>query len=132
MKLLQVYVVRAFPVPIQEQSEETEHKEVISASKTTSKARTQKSKKATPHSNNDDLGHPKKLQPESETNSQERSREENPTKNGSVCQRTQKKGKTVGGNDLKEDGIVEKSDGCASWKPRKKPTPKLFRKRACY
>lgn len=87
--------------------------------------RKQESRKAAVHAS-DDLEDPQKLQAESE----DKSRDENPTKtNGRVSQRFQKKGKSVGTGELKVE-IVENSDRCASQKPRKKPAPKLFRKRA--
>lgn len=89
----------------------------------------QKSRKAAVHAS-DDLECPQKLQPKSETNSEDKSRDENPTKtNGMVSQRFQKKGKSVGTSELKVE-IVENSDRCASQKPRKRPAPKLFRKKA--
>jgi len=85
----------------------------------------QESRKAAVHAS-DDLEYPQKLQAESE----DKSRDENPTKtNGRVSQRFQKKGKSVGTGELKVE-IVENSDRGASQKPRKKPAPKLFRKRA--
>lgn len=133
-----IYIIKAFPLSIQEQREDYEDKEEISAAKTTSKAgmklesrpnQKQESRKAAVHAS-DDFKNPQKLQPESETNIEDKSRDENPSKtNGMVSQRFQKKGKSVGTSELKVE-IVENSDRCASQKSRKKPAPKLFRKRA--
>lgn len=89
----------------------------------------QKSRKAAVHAS-DDLENLQKLQPESERNSEEKSRDENPTKtSGMVSQRFRNKGKSVGSSELKVE-LVENSDRCASQKPRKRPAPKLFRKKA--
>jgi hypothetical protein len=89
----------------------------------------QKSRKAAVHAS-DDLENPQKLQPKSERNSEDKSRDENPIKtSGMVSQRSQNKGKSVGTSELKVE-IVENSNRCASQKPRKRHAPKLFRKKA--
>ncbi|XP_040993812.1 putative B3 domain-containing protein At5g58280 [Juglans microcarpa x Juglans regia] len=133
-----IYIVKAFPVSVQEQSEDTMNKEGISAAQTTSKTgtkrdlqpnRTQTSRKAVVNANNE-LAHLQKLQPESETNSEDKSRDENLLKkNGFGSQRIQKKGKSAGSSEIKKHEIVENTDRCASGRTRKKPAPKLLRKK---
>jgi hypothetical protein len=120
-----------------ERIEDTVDKEKISANKRKSKAGmkldlqpTRKSRRGMVHAN-DDLESPQKLQPESETSSGDKSQDENPTeKNGFVSQNNQKKGKSADTSELKKVEIVEDSDGCAIQKPRKKPAPKLLRRKA--
>ncbi|KAE8037309.1 hypothetical protein FH972_009909 [Carpinus fangiana] len=95
-----IYIIKAFPLFIQEKSEDYEDKEEIYAAKTTLKAglklesqpnQKQKSRKAAVHAS-DDLENPQKLQPESERNREDKSRDENPTKtSGMVSQRFQRK-----------------------------------------
>ncbi|XP_075634765.1 B3 domain-containing protein Os05g0481400 [Castanea sativa] len=134
-----IYIIKAFPLSIQEKIEDTVDKEEISATKRKSKAstkldlqpiQTRKSKKAMVHAS-DDLASPQKLQPDSETDSGDKSRDENPTKkNESVSQNFQKKGQSVDSSELKKVKIDENSNGCALQKRRKKPAPKLLRRKA--
>lgn len=136
---MQIYIIKAFSLSIQEKIEDTVDKEEVSATKRKSKAsakldlqpiQTRKSKKAMVHSS-DDLASPQKLQPDSETDSGDKSRDENPTKkNESISQNFQKKGQSVDSSELKKVKIDENSNGCALQKHRKKPAPKLLRRKA--
>ena len=145
---MQIYIIKAFPLSIQEkiedtvdkeEIEDTVDKEEISATKRKSKAstkldlqpiQTRKSKKAMVHTS-DNLASPQKLQPDSETDSGDKSREESATKkNECVSQNFQKKGQSVDSNVLKKVKIDENSNGCALQKRRKKPAPKLLRRKA--
>ncbi|KAF3976037.1 hypothetical protein CMV_000747 [Castanea mollissima] len=134
-----IYIIKALPFSIQEKIEDTVDKEEISATKRKSKAstkldlqpiQTRRSKKAMVHAS-DDLASPQKLQPDSETDGGDKSRDENPTKkNECVSQNFQKKGQSVDSSELKKVKIDENSNGCALQKRRKKPAPKLLQRKA--
>lgn len=138
IKPMQVYIVKAFPVSVQEQSEDIMNKEGISTTQTASKTRTkrdlqpnrtQTSRKVVIRANND-LAHLQKLQPESETNIEDKSRDEKLLKkNGSGSQRNQNKGKSAGSSEFKKQEIVENTDRCATGRTRKKAALKLLRKK---
>lgn len=128
--ILQIHIIRASSLSSQKHNSNVIGEEEFTSTAKKTRKRGKKLDLLANHAHEDEeMSSPQELQPDNRKGSEQIKDADQAETNGSACRKLRKRDKLADNGKSEKVVLVEEKDKSASLRPRKKPAPKLFRKK---